>query len=58
MRKVATLLPLWRVLAWLVMTPASTSSTTPSENISEWMPRSFFSFRKRRTASGMAPMPS
>ena len=57
-RKVATLRPLWMFLHLLVMTPASTSSTTPSENISEWMPRSFFSLRKSSTASGIAPMPS
>lgn len=33
-------------------------STTPSENISEWMPRSCLSFKKSSTASGIAPIPS
>ena len=40
-----------------VITPASARSTTPSENISVWTPRSCLSVRRRRTASGMAPMP-
>ena len=38
--KLATILPGWSVLRALVMTPASTSGITPSENISVWMPRS------------------
>ncbi len=57
MRKLATILPGCTDLRLFVMTPCSYSSTTPSLNISLWMPRSFFSCRKRRTASGMAPMP-
>ncbi len=51
------ILPLCRVLASPVTTPRSNSSTTPSENISVWIPRSFFSSRKSRTASGISPMP-
>ena len=58
MRNATSNLPGWRVFLALVMTPASASSTTPSENISEWMPRSFLCLRKRSTASGMAPMPN
>ncbi len=50
-------MPRWSVFASPVTTPASKSSTTPSENISVWIPRSRFSFRKRRTASGISPMP-
>ena len=51
------ILPLWRVFASPVTTPLSNSSTTPSENISVWMPRSRFSFRNRSTASGISPIP-
>ena len=50
-------MPLWRVFASPVTTPLSNSSTTPSENISVWIPRSRFSLRKSRTASGISPMP-
>ncbi len=57
MRKVATNLPVLIVFFLFVTTPASARDTRPSENISEWMPRSFLPFRKSRTASGMAPMP-
>jgi hypothetical protein len=41
----------------LVMAPASARSTTPSENISVWTPRSCLFISRRSTASGMAPMP-
>ena len=43
--KLATILPGWSVLRSLVMTPASMSGSTPSENISVWMPRSWRSPR-------------
>ena len=39
------------------MFPACARSTTPSENISVWTPRSCLSPSRRSTASGMAPMP-
>ena len=40
-----------------VMTPLSYSSMTPSENISEWMPRSLCPLSAARHASGIPPMP-
>ncbi len=51
-------MPGWKFFLAQVMTPASTRSTTPSENISVWMPRSFLCFRNPRMASGTEPMPS
>ena len=58
MRKVAAILSRLIALLRLVITPSLYRSTTPSLNISLWMPRSFFSCRKSSTASGMPPMPS
>lgn len=55
--KLPTILPGWYFLWVLVMQPASTRSTTPSLNISEWMPKSLWPLREARTASGMLPMP-
>src|SRR6266705_1126454 len=56
--KQATILPRSRVLRAPVITPRSTRSITPSENISVWMPRSRRSVSVCSAASGMAPMPS
>ena len=52
-----SILPGWMVLRSPVMTPCSTRSITPSENISVWTPRSCLSCRAASTASGMPPMP-
>uniref|UniRef100_A0A6B0UIX8 Putative secreted protein n=1 Tax=Ixodes ricinus TaxID=34613 RepID=A0A6B0UIX8_IXORI len=57
MQKLPTILPLSMTFLLLVIQPASTRSTTPSLNISEWMPRSLWPFSTFSTASGMLPMP-
>ncbi|KAF9408294.1 hypothetical protein HW555_011963 [Spodoptera exigua] len=41
----------------VVMQPRLTRSMTPTLNISEWTPRSLWSFRADSTASGMLPIP-
>src|SRR5438876_543207 len=58
MRKLATSLSRSRALRAPLITPRSTRSSTPSENISLWMPRSRRSINACRTASGIAPIPS
>ena len=40
------------------MTPKLIKSTIPSEIISECIPKSFLSFKKFKTATGIAPIPS
>ena len=55
--KLVTMRPLPLALSRLVTAPDSTRSTTRSENISVWMPRSRLSCRRVSTASGMPPMP-
>jgi hypothetical protein len=54
---VASILPRWRFLRRLVITPASSRARIPSPNISVCTPRSFLSPSCCTTASGMAPMP-
>lgn len=49
--------PLWKDFLLLVMQPLLNKSTTPLENISEWIPKSLWSCRAFRTASGMLPIP-
>ena len=44
-------------LRLLVMQPASTKSTTPSLNISVWIPSSRCDLRLDNTASGILPIP-
>ena len=57
-RKVITILSLWKFFALQVIMPFSYRSTTPSDTISEWIPRSFLPPRKVRTASGIEPIPN
>ncbi len=45
MQKEETILPSWKPFLFPVMTPLSTRSMIPSENISVCTPRSFFSSR-------------
>lgn len=53
-----TMRPLWIVFLAFVTQPFFTKSTTPSANISEWIPRSLWLCKAFKTASGIFPIPN